>query len=161
MNDLQKPSSIIRLHCGNSTTEAKALGCIYDTLGGYWIPEPCFDNETTTAYHTSGQSIAYSEKDGTERLPLEAMGEVLYWTTNHDHLKHCAYMWQRQHKLFMNGGLRMDPMTMSYKHTVHCSLLLLEKVASDPRDLEEVAVATYPFFATCEISAEELDRFKD
>src|SRR3982751_1680124 len=38
------------LHCGNSTTEARALGCEFDPLTVAWIPEPCMYHQVTKEF---------------------------------------------------------------------------------------------------------------
>jgi hypothetical protein len=36
--------------CGNSTTEARALGCEFDLLSSIWLPPACLDRETSAEY---------------------------------------------------------------------------------------------------------------
>lgn len=41
-------------YCGNSTMEAKSMGCKYDSLAAAWLPEHCRDDELTAEFELSG-----------------------------------------------------------------------------------------------------------
>jgi hypothetical protein len=59
--------------CGNSTTEATALGCKYDTLASAWLPEPCRDDELTAEFDRAGPGGSwkyYSDENLTTELTL-------------------------------------------------------------------------------------------
>lgn len=47
--------------CGNSTAEAKAAGCHYDTLLNHWVPAQCVDQEWIDEYQDDGSWTAFSE----------------------------------------------------------------------------------------------------
>lgn len=55
-------------YCGNSTAEARTLGCEYDPLSAAWLPAHCRDDDLTAEF--------MNDKDG----PWE------YWA-DHDHQK--------------------------------------------------------------------------
>lgn len=47
--------------CGNSTAEALAGGCKYDTLLNAWVPGRCFDREWIEEYEDDGSWAAFAE----------------------------------------------------------------------------------------------------
>lgn len=47
--------------CGNSTAEALAGGCEYDTLLNAWVPGECFDQEWVEEYEDDGSWAAFEE----------------------------------------------------------------------------------------------------
>lgn len=49
------------LSCGNSTVEALAAGCQYDTLLNAWVPARCLDREWIEEYQDDGSWAAFEE----------------------------------------------------------------------------------------------------
>lgn len=47
--------------CGNSSAEAEAAGCRYDTLLNHWVPVRCVDQEWIDEYEDDGSWAAFSE----------------------------------------------------------------------------------------------------
>ena len=147
---LQKPATTSRqtreLSCGGNTTEARALGCEFDALSESWIPSQCVDRETLDEYQKSVFWRGFNDENGTQLLDLEEMSERVrpsrYYTYGWEHVVHCLFMWQRQHKLFLKGGLYMDTLTASYGHTVHCTDVLLEFAESNRSHLDKLNTQT-------------------
>ncbi|XWX02310.1 hypothetical protein V2A60_010347 [Cordyceps javanica] len=141
------------LSCGNSTAEARALGCQFDSLSFLWVPAPCFDEEMNHAYQTKVNWHGYNDAEGREMLDLEAMSERVmpfrYFTTAREHAVHCAYMWQRQHKGYLQGGLYLDDNSVSFHHTRHCSEILMQSADADPEELDLFTTVTMVGFSSC------------
>lgn len=49
------------ISCGNSTEEARAKGCTYDTLLNAWVPAQCLDQEWIDEYQDDASWTAFSE----------------------------------------------------------------------------------------------------
>jgi hypothetical protein len=141
------------LSCGNSTAEARALGCTYDPLSVVWIPEPCFDKEMTEAYQKAGNWIGSNDWQGIEMLDLEAMSERVapsgYFTSARDHVVHCAYSWLRQHRGYLRGGLYLDDDSLDFSHTQHCAEVLIHALDLDLEALEQRTTMATVGFSSC------------
>ncbi len=141
------------LHCGNSTSEARSLGCLYDPLTALWMPEPCIDWDAIEAYKRAVNWHGYRDTQGSERLSIEEMSEIVepafYYTTAREHVVHCALMWQKQHKGFAQGGLYMDDSSLNYRHTLHCSMVLMKFAEQDPKHLERFITENTAGFSRC------------
>ncbi|KAH7139069.1 hypothetical protein B0J11DRAFT_575003 [Dendryphion nanum] len=157
------PRKTKHLHCGNSTTQARALNCTFDVLTNMWVPIPCYDAPTTTEYMSSAPWRGYSSSSATHLLTLDEMSERVghsllgadpdpstppYWTPLREHVIHCALMWQRQHRGYLEGkGAMLDFHARSWEHTVHCSRSLVHMAGAGqerPDGLDEIGF-TYVF----------------
>lgn len=79
------------LPCGNSTDEAKELGCEYDILSNHWLPAPCMDQEAVMEYQSDGSWFGYADEERTRLLSVGAMSEApFYYTNMRDHILHCT-----------------------------------------------------------------------
>ena len=156
------------LHCGNSTAEARAQGCVFDVLTNMWVPELCWDKEGTEEFMRTAPWQGYDMQDGKRLLTLEEMSERVgkdrlapdpssppYWTPLREHVIHCALMWQRQHRGFMSGNSKkLDFHSLSYQHTVHCSSSLVHMAGAGdkpPDALDKVAIRTWVGFSECDV----------
>lgn len=156
------------LHCGNSTTEARALGCVFDVLTNMWVPELCWDREGTEGFMSVAPWQGYDKQDGQRLLTLDEMSERVgkdrlkpdpssppYWTPLREHVIHCAFMWQRQHRGFMSGNeKKLDFHSLSYQHTVHCSESLVHMAGAGdvpPDPLDKIAIRTWVGFSECDV----------
>jgi hypothetical protein len=148
------------LHCGNTTAEARSLGCIYDPLANYWVPSPCYDKEGAEEFMTLAPWRAYDTQEAKHVLSLDEMSERVaqdpprpYWTSLREHSVHCALMWQRLHRGFAIEGNKkiLDVHVASFEHTVHCSNSLLRLGDGIPEDMEKITVRTEAGFSKCEI----------
>lgn len=110
----------LKYTCGNSTTEARALGCSYDPLAGGWLPKECpahFTEEYLAAAPIEGSF--YRDFNRTIPIPTwEEISEVegLYFATYKQHIVHCGYSIMRLHKLIENGE-PLDSSMIPFGHT--------------------------------------------
>ncbi|EEA21605.1 hypothetical protein TMatcc_008971 [Talaromyces marneffei ATCC 18224] len=174
---ISHPSSLLKttaapktkyLHCGNSTAEARAQGCVFDVLTNMWVPEQCWDREGTEEFMRTAPWQGYDHQDGKRMLTLDEMSERVgrdrlgpdpttppYWTPLREHVIHCALMWQRQHRGFIGGiGKKLDFHSLSYQHTLHCSRSLVHMAGAGektPDPLDKIAIKTWVGFSDCEV----------
>lgn len=158
----------MHLNCGNSTTEARARGCVFDVLTNMWVPEPCWDRKGTEEFMRIAPWQGYDMQDAERLLTLEEMSERIgsdpvtpdpmsppYWTPLREHVIHCALMWQRQHRGFMSGKSKMlDFHSLSYQHTIHCSNSLIHMAGAGseiPDPLDTIGIRTWVGFSECDI----------
>ncbi|KAK4107231.1 hypothetical protein N656DRAFT_785524 [Canariomyces notabilis] len=138
------------LTCGNSTAEARDLGCKYDVFLNNWVPPPCYDEEWIAEYLEDNSWSAYADENLTQQLELEQMEDRdFYYTSFRDHINHCATMWNKQFWALYEERMALDTVIVNPAHTEHCAQFL--------RDASEVnanqATKTNVGFAGCWIRA--------
>lgn len=117
--------------CGNSPSEAKAAGCVFDLMTMAWLPMECYDSELTAQFMEEGPWTFYlSNSTRPEALPeereqipsLEAISKTteLMWTDRRFHIYHCIYGWKMMHRA-IERGWKMESSLATYHHTEHCS----------------------------------------
>ncbi|KUI71321.1 hypothetical protein VM1G_06741 [Cytospora mali] len=134
-----KPStSTSELHCGNSSTEARSLGCVFDLLTNNWMPEYCSDRATDAEYREwvldpsrrLGAWAFYHDSRAEHQVASEeALSDLVgshVYTTTENHLGHCAFLARRMHRLITGEIAAVAHNTFS--HTVHCTTAILEAV---------------------------------
>jgi hypothetical protein len=139
-------STLLKLSCGNSSSEAIAAGCTFDPLTFAWTNPECPRDmvDEHLAFNKGKPWDYWVDKEGTQPLPhddyetLSHMDD--YWTTNAEHLSHCSFMLLRFHKVMGRGGERIDTLTKSFDHAHHCLMFLLQ-MAEAHKDYH--AIRTY------------------
>ena len=116
------------LKCGNSTAEAKALGCRYDILLNHWVPSQCWDQEMIDEYQDDDSWTAYYDEALTQPIKtIDEMGDRdHYWTSARDHINHCAMMWKKQFWVMFEDRSAMDSLVAGPGHTDHCAQYLMD-----------------------------------
>ncbi len=120
----------VRQDCGNSSAEALAQGCTFDPLTFTWLPARCPRDMLNEFLDYSGREPWKYWMDKAGTVPVrddyqEVLQGTWYWTTNAEHLTHCVFMVLRYYKITERGETP-DRLTMSYGHTKHCLMLLLD-----------------------------------
>jgi hypothetical protein len=137
------------IECGSTTMEAVERGCKYDILSNHWLPEPCIDQTMIDEYKNDNSWYAYADKDMSFRLSLEAMGTSdFYYTSMRDHIVHCAMMWRKQFRAFIEGGRYYDELITDAQHTHHCSQFLINITESGP-DYRRMPIQTFVGHSGC------------
>lgn len=137
------------LTCGHSTPEAKKLGCQYDILSNHWVPGICMDQEAVKEYQTDGSWYGFADENRTELLTIEAMSEMdFYYTSERDHIIHCAMLWRKQFRAFFEGRRNLDSIIASGHHTEHCSQFLVDMSDNGP-DYRNMPIKTHVGYAGC------------
>ncbi|KAK2035253.1 hypothetical protein LX32DRAFT_669359 [Colletotrichum zoysiae] len=120
------------ISCGNSTAEAKRNGCRYDTLLNYWVHERCFDQEFETEYQDDDSWAAFADRNLSERIAPDAMGEQeFYYTSIRDHLNHCSMLWKKQFWTLFEDRAAFDGVIVNSFHTEHCADFLRDMYGSN------------------------------
>ncbi|PVH88368.1 hypothetical protein DL98DRAFT_628320 [Cadophora sp. DSE1049] len=115
------------LSCGFSISEAEKLGCKYDILVGKWLPSFCIDQAAIDEYKVDGSWFGYADWNRTELLTVSQMGERdVYYTSERDHIVHCAMLWMKQYQVFFEGRTVFDSIIASKEHTHHCAKFLID-----------------------------------
>ncbi|PYH90868.1 hypothetical protein BO71DRAFT_282368, partial [Aspergillus ellipticus CBS 707.79] len=112
--------------CPNSTEQAKAMGCRYDILSNHWVPGECYDEAAIEDYKSDGSWFGYSDREWTERLSIDEMGEgPIYYSNMRDHIVHCAVLWRKQYRALYEQRKNLDSIIVDTHHTDHCSDFLI------------------------------------
>jgi hypothetical protein len=129
-------------HCGNSTAEARALGCTYDTLEQCWVPPDCADPETLEEYQSYDTWHGFNDKNGQQPIDIEEMSERTfagrYWIEPLDHGVHCVFTLKRYIKFMdreeemlssVSSEEELSASLASREHHINHCLNLLAHVA--------------------------------
>jgi hypothetical protein len=132
----QTAPTIAPCDCGNSTAEAVALGCKYDSLAAAWLPEHCRDDELTAEFERSGPGVDgkwtyWTDSSHTKEISIEdiaKMGgsqEFRFHMSGHWHVIHCIFYWRKEHRAHFNGKM-VEPWSDSEKHIKHYGNIFLD-----------------------------------
>lgn len=149
-------------HCGNSSAEALANGCILDLIPGAWVHPQCYDAELEAEFlsyapeNEGGKWHWYRDPEGKSELSEDEMratgGPNPVYVSLAYHDAHCAFTWRKLHRAVVMGRA-IDSHIGSYVHTKHCSGRL-SKARSDPTFPQWVAPARfYNIFTHCDLPA--------
>ncbi|KAI1290546.1 hypothetical protein F5Y03DRAFT_378286 [Xylaria venustula] len=122
--------------CGNSTAEAKAMGCRFDLAATSWAPEHCIDRELLEEFERRGEGPDgrwqwYADPQYTmevTRKEIEELGDhrgTVIYTTLGWHKAHCFYYWQKLQRA-PTTGVRLGGRYNNEGHTNHCGRVLQE-----------------------------------
>lgn len=122
--------------CGNSTAEAKSLGCTFNPLSMAWLRDECYDHEITQAFLEAGLWQYYADEAGMKEITIEEVAMSAdtgapNWLSKQWHMVHCAFMWQKMHRAMLSLDRRLEPSLLSYGHTEHCGRVISHDL---PRD---------------------------
>lgn len=131
---IYKPQPRTKETCGSTIAEAQARGCIYDPLTVYWMPAACERSHADEFVAFAGDKPWQYWEDQAGTIPIPNLpvrpGET-YFTTEKEHLAHCAFMLMRLADVF-HTGKRVDYMTGHFEHSKHCALMLLNASMASP-----------------------------
>ena len=137
------------LKCGQSTAEAKSLGCRYDILSNHWIPAPCMDQAAVEEYQSDGSWFGFTDENRTDMIDIATMSEMdFYYTSERDHIVHCAMLWRKQFRAFYEERIYVDTLIGSFDHTMHCSQFLIDMSEKGP-DWWNIPIKTFVGHAGC------------
>lgn len=115
-----------KYHCGNSSAEARSLGCVFDLSLVGWVPEPCFDAELNQRFMDWGWRF-FEDQNGTIEASLERIIESAgtrepFWAQHGYHITHCELAWERMHRA-LKGGKPLTTHLLNLHHTKHCGMM--------------------------------------
>ncbi|KAI0969600.1 hypothetical protein F4678DRAFT_439429 [Xylaria arbuscula] len=120
--------------CGNSTAEARAMGCVFDLAATAWVPDHCIDHELLEEFERSGEGPDgrwqwYADPQYTMEMSMDEIkelgdhyGEIIY-TTPRWHKAHCFYYWRKLQRS-VKTGVRLGGRYNNEGHTEHCGRVL-------------------------------------
>ncbi|KAK2028387.1 hypothetical protein LX32DRAFT_720487 [Colletotrichum zoysiae] len=129
-------SNTMELHCGNTSTEARELGCVFDLLTNNWMPKYCADPVTDDEYRTwvldprrslGPWAFFHDDKAQNQVASEEALSNLVgshIYTTTENHLAHCIFLARRMHRL-VTGEIAAVAHN-SLAHTMHCTSAVLK-----------------------------------
>ncbi|KAH8893973.1 hypothetical protein GQ53DRAFT_644660 [Thozetella sp. PMI_491] len=119
-------------YCGFSITEAKTLGCKYDTLSVSWLPSHCRDDDLTAEFERSGPGPSgewpyWADFNATLPITTEDISllaelppsRALFYTTHGWHVAHCAFFWRKEFRMRAKGSM-MERRHDQESHIEHC-----------------------------------------
>lgn len=132
----QDAPKVASCDCGNSTAEAVALGCKYDSLAAAWLPEHCRDDELTAEFERSGPGVNgkwkyWADAAHTKEISIEDIAkiadnqELRFHMSGHWHVIHCLFYWRKEHRARFNGKM-VEPRSDNEKHIKHCGNIFLD-----------------------------------
>ncbi|RDW87934.1 hypothetical protein BP5796_03628 [Coleophoma crateriformis] len=148
---LWTPERQITFGCGTSIAEAQQKGCTYDQLTLRWLPQTCSRvglREYLDANSPTGWKY-WLDNEG--KMPVQNIstymnGTALY-TTEREHLTHCAYQLIRAADGLNKRGA-VDTRARDFAHNHHCAMRLLGAAMESSR-LDEITTFVHNAFGTC------------
>ncbi|PSN59925.1 hypothetical protein BS50DRAFT_626462 [Corynespora cassiicola Philippines] len=149
------------LHCGNSTAEARALGCSFDPLAQAWVPEPCLDYATIEYYMSMGTWQPFDD-EGSHPINFEAMSERVrpappYLSAPVDHAVHCAF-WMKRLIQFKDNWEQFGELYTTNPHMDHCFDVVLKSIVGGPSADKDPNIykwsKNWVELSTCTVSAD-------
>jgi hypothetical protein len=124
--------------CGNSTAEAIALGCVYDSLSPAWMQPYCQDAKLTAEFETLGDGsngtwIYWADRNHTQEL---SMPEVMaladdpaarFHVSWEWHVVHCYMYWIKQFRA-KTTGIIVEARFDNEGHIRHCAEVFQNRV---------------------------------
>jgi hypothetical protein len=116
-------------HCGTSREEAISRGCTFYQLTATWLPASCSRKYEDEFLNTTGVGY-YTEVHGKEPVDFSELPfNTTYHTNRVHHVAHCLFMFLR----LGDRDSRVDAMTLSPRHQLHCINLILREMEYSPR----------------------------
>lgn len=135
--------------CGSSPAEAESRGCRFDILSFAWQTPECYDAELMRDFinHDTWQFYTHPYPNNTGDaevvdLATALEGQRTLYVDWKYHITHCTFMWRQMHRAYAGRGY-VDSHLDSYKHTLHCQAVLLDRNTPFGR-VNVVAEVKYP-----------------
>lgn len=140
------------LPCGNSSAEARSLGCNFDQLTWAWMPSYCPQYTNDRFLHAEpGDPWKYFTNPYTKQLATaedlekNLNNEGQMWGERREHLAHCVFMFLNLAQIFETGGLHTKAQ-VDHEHMEHCGDILLEALKLDKTRYMVETKVPYPKF---------------
>ncbi|KAH8903314.1 hypothetical protein BR93DRAFT_869743, partial [Coniochaeta sp. PMI_546] len=141
------------LHCGNSSMEARSLGCVFDLLTNNWMPKYCADPTTDDEYrawvldsdrHLGSWAFYHDDKAENQVASEEVLSDLVgshIYTTTENHLAHCVFLARRMHRLVTGEIAAVAHNT--FGHTLHCTSALLKTMGKGAQEVKPEIGSTF------------------
>ncbi|EUC27358.1 hypothetical protein COCCADRAFT_52081, partial [Bipolaris zeicola 26-R-13] len=108
-------------HCGNSPSEARARGCVFESSNLAWVPAECYDKEISDEWDAKSWVYAYGINKQNVTLEEVLKGDLDHvWVTWSQHIAHCALM-ELKFQRAVQFNWPMNNWTSHYAHSLHCA----------------------------------------
>ncbi|KAI0592929.1 hypothetical protein F4775DRAFT_56571 [Biscogniauxia sp. FL1348] len=144
-------------NCGETVEEARANGCIYDSLAAAWLPPHCRSAAITEDFESVGPNEPdrwgntwsyWADKNKTQPMTLEEVsmipetarhgGQMYFYSTHDWHVKHCIYYWRKMWESSRRargfpgsageaGELVIEKRYDTLMHIEHCMAMLVKQ----------------------------------
>lgn len=110
-----------KYHCGNSSIEALAQGCVFDISVLGWVLFQCRVEELQR-FLDFGWTF-FRDEEGTREVCMETLAASAgtrekFWVMHRFHVTHCELAWQRMHRA-LQAGKRLTTHLLKFEHTHH------------------------------------------
>ncbi|KAK6082457.1 hypothetical protein SCUP234_04296 [Seiridium cupressi] len=116
--------------CGDSTAEARQLGCDYDAMAAAWLPQHCIDKELLAEFNKAGDGPDgrwqyWAVANHTYEYKMEEVAQLadtpgkLFYTTPSWHAGHCFFYWRKIQRS-KHTGVTIERRYDNERHTKHC-----------------------------------------
>ncbi|TAQ87795.1 hypothetical protein B7494_g3899 [Chlorociboria aeruginascens] len=135
-----QPQTTIRpsCACGNSTIEAIALGCVYDSLSPAWLQPHCHDHSLVTEFDRLGDGpdgtwTYYADRNHTQELSMDQLKlmaddpEARFHVSWEWHVVHCYMYWIKMFRE-KSGGATVEARFNNEGHIRHCAKVFQKPV---------------------------------
>lgn len=138
----------VKYNCGNSTAEARALGCEFEVFSLAWVPKACYDEDLDREFRESRRWVYMTAPQNGIEISEEELRERIgpaykQYVTREWHLMHCAFTMKKVSKAMRRGG-RLPRRSRSWEHIEHCAGLFFF-----PRPLPEYDTIMSLGFGDC------------
>ncbi|KAI1636857.1 hypothetical protein F4809DRAFT_362313 [Biscogniauxia mediterranea] len=144
-------------NCGETVEEARANGCVYDSLAAAWLPPHCRSAAITEDFESAGPNEPdqwgntwsyWADKNKTQPMTLEEVsmlpesarrgGQMYFYSTHEWHVKHCIYYWRKMWESSRRargfpgsageaGELVIEKRYDTLMHIEHCMAMLMKQ----------------------------------
>lgn len=120
--------------CGNSSAEAKALGCTFDQLTWSWYPPQC-PHYANDEFVKAEDWKFYLDMEGKHVAAgddwVKAMdNEIQLWGQRREHITHCVYLMLSVGQI-VRDAKPYAPKLVDYGHLEHCAEIMLKSLRKD------------------------------
>ncbi|KAL6909221.1 hypothetical protein GGI43DRAFT_394879 [Trichoderma evansii] len=140
-----------KLHpCGNSSAQARQLGCRFDQLTWSWLPPNC-PSYASDEFMEAAEApwVFYEDLEATKVAEGEVWEQVLdgelgVFGERREHVTHCIFMFLGLAQILRDKTVYHDKYG-DYEHSRHCAYLLLDAVKKleDWNDLDTYTGTTH------------------
>jgi len=111
----------VTMPCGNSASEAKEAGCIFDPMMNSWLSEDCYDEELSQEFRNQRDWAFFADRNATRRLTEEEFSHAGdSWGSWEFHIAHCSFALRKLQRAIKYG--RKIEMEVTHEdHTTHCA----------------------------------------
>ena len=120
--------------CGNSSAEARALGCTFDQLTWSWYPPSCphyANDEFVQAEEWKFYMDKYGRQEASKEDWERAMNnELQLHGERREHITHCVYLMLSVGQVLRDGTPYAKKL-VNYEHLDHCAKMMLKSLRKD------------------------------